>query len=157
IEYFPIFVKELLEPASDESLPWTHAADPYRGCQLRCEFCNARSLSEWIGDTPEKFVRRISVVRNAPERLARELAGETMQPREAHVICMGVESDPYQPAEERFELSRDILKACLEAEHPVVVQTRQELVLRDLDLLEPLAQKGLVNVLVSMQTAVEAV
>jgi DNA repair photolyase len=157
IDYRPLFTPALLEHAKDDSLPWTHVADTYRGCQLRCEFCNARSLSEWIGDTPEAFVRRVTVVQNAAEILARELADPSMSPRQEHVICVGALSDPYQPAEERFEVTREVLKVCLENEHPVVLQTRQALVLRDLDLLEPLADKGLVNVLVSMQTSVETI
>ena len=157
VDYLPLFAQELLEPEKDESLPWTHVADPYRGCQLRCEFCNARSLSEWVGDTQETFVRRVSVVRNAAEVLARELAAESMQPRGERVICIGGSSDPYQPAEERFEVARELLKTCLVAEHPVVVQTRQELILRDLDVLEALAERGLVNVLISMQTPVEGI
>lgn len=157
IDYRPLVTPQLLEHAKDENLPWTHTADTYRGCQLRCEFCNARSLTEWIGDTPEAFVRRVTVVQNAAEILARELSDPEMSPRAEHVICVGALSDPYQPAEERFEITREVLKVCLEKEHPVVLQTRQALILRDLDLLEPLAEKGLVNVLVSMQTSVETI
>lgn len=157
IDYLPFVGTELLVPAKDASLPWTHVADPYRGCQLRCDFCNARSLSEWVGDTPETFVRRVSVVRNAAELLARELDDSIMTPRAEHVVCVGASSDPYQPAEERFEVTRDVLTTCLAAEHPVIVQTRQALILRDLDVLEALAEKGLVNVLVALQSADDAV
>jgi DNA repair photolyase len=146
-----------VEPAKSDQFPWTHVADPYRGCQLRCEFCNSRSLSEWVGETQETFMRRVSVVQNVADVLPRELAAEAMSPRMERVICVGATSDPYQPAEERFEATREILKACLEAEHPVVVQTRQALILRDLDVLEALAERGLVNVLMGMQTAIEGV
>lgn len=157
IDYYSLVATEVLERAKDETLPWTHAADPYRGCQLRCEFCNARSLSEWIGETPQTFVRRVSVLQNGPEILARELDQPEMAPRAEHAICIGANADPYQPAEERFEVTREMLKVCLEREHPVIVQTRQSLVLRDLDVLEAMAEKGLVNVLVSMQTPVEGI
>jgi DNA repair photolyase/3-methyladenine DNA glycosylase AlkC len=157
IDYLPFVGTEFLTPAKDAALPWTHVADPYRGCQLRCEFCNARSLSEWVGDTPETFVRRVSVVRNAGELLARELDDSIMTPRAQHVVCVGAASDPYQPAEERFEVTREVLTACLAAEHPVILQTRQALVLRDLDVLEALAEKGLVNVLVALQSSDDAV
>jgi DNA repair photolyase len=157
VDYLPLVATRLLEPAKDQALPWTHVADPYRGCQLRCEFCHSRSLAEWAGDTPETFVRRVSVVQNVPEVLPRELADPSMSPRAERVLCVGAYADPYQPAEERFEATREVLKACLEAEHPVVVQTRQTLVLRDLDVLEALAERGLVNVLMSMQTAVDGI
>ncbi len=157
VDYLPLFATELLARTKHDDVPWTHVADPYRGCQLRCEFCNARSLSEWIGDDPDAFLRRVSIVRNAPEVLMRELQDPKVQPREENVILIGGDSDPYQPAEERFELTRDLLKQCLQAEHPVILQTRQELVLRDLDVLELLAEKDLVNVLVAMQTPIEGI
>jgi DNA repair photolyase len=157
VEYQPLVAKTLLARANDPLLPYTHVAEAYRGCQLRCEFCHSRSLSEWVGDEPKTFVRRVSVARNAAEVLARELAEASMQPRGERVICIGSESDPYQPAEERFEVTRDMLKVCLEIEHPVIVQTRQELVLRDLDVMEALADRGLVNVMISMQTSTEGI
>jgi DNA repair photolyase len=80
-----------------------------------------------------------------------------MEHRDERVLCFGADSDPYQPAEERFEVTREMLKVCLDVGHPVVVQTRQELILRDLDVLEALADRGLVNVLVSMQSAIEGI
>lgn len=157
VEYPQVVAKDLLIAQADDRLPWAHAADPYRGCQLRCEFCNSRSLSEWVGDRPDTFVRRVTVVRNAGELLLRELQDETRLPRDRNVIGIGVLSDPYQPAEEKTEVVRDLLKVCLEVGHPVVIQTRQALVLRDLDILEALAEQGLVNVLVAMQTPIEGI
>ncbi|MCE9637523.1 MAG: radical SAM protein [Planctomycetes bacterium] len=157
VEYPQVMAKDLLVAQADERLPWAHAADPYRGCQLRCEFCNARSLSEWTGDDPEHFVRRVTVLRNAAELLGRELGDDSRLPRDRNVIGIGVLSDPYQPAEEKTEIVREMLKVCLEIGHPVVIQTRQALVLRDLDILEALAEQGLVNVLVAMQTPIEGI
>lgn len=156
VDYLPILGQTFLTDRTNPRMPWAHAADAYQGCQLRCEFCHARKSSEWAEEDGE-FVRRITVVRNAPDLLASELMRPDYQPREDHVVCLGVASDPYQPAEERFEVTRDLLKVCLELEHPVVIQTRQELVLRDIDILEPLAERGLVNVLISMQTAIEGI
>lgn len=155
--YPQITTPQILEPQGDEHLPWAHTADPYRGCQLRCEFCNSRSLSEWSGDDPDAFTRRVSVVRNAAETLARELSGDAILPRDRNVVCIGAASDPYQPAEEKFEIVRDMLKVCLEKGHPVVIQTRQSLVVRDLDILEALAEQGLVNVLIALQTPIEGI
>ncbi len=157
VEYPQVMAKELLVPVSDDCLPFAHAADAYRGCQLRCEFCNSRSMTEWLGDQPDAFVRRVTVVRNAAEVLARELGDDARLPRDRNVIGLGVLSDPYQPAEEKTEVVRDMLKACLDLGHPVVVQTRQALVLRDLDLLEALAEQGLVNVLIAMASPIEGV
>jgi DNA repair photolyase len=96
-------------------------------------------------------------VRNAADLLSRELQDDARLPRERNVIGIGVQSDPYQPAEERTEVVRDMLKVCLELGHPVVVQTRQSLLVRDLDLYEALAEQGLVNVLIAVQTPIEGI
>lgn len=157
VEYPQVMAKELLVQEDSDTVPWAHAADAYRGCQLRCEFCNARSMSEWSGEDAESFVRRVTVVRNAADLLGSELRADSRLPRDRNVVGIGVRSDPYQPAEERTEVVRDMLKVCLELGHPVVVQTRQALVLRDLDLYESLAEQGLVNVLVTIQTAIEGI
>ena len=157
VAYAQLVGRELVVPRTGPHVPWTHAADPYRGCQLRCEFCSTRSLNEWSGDDAETFSRRVTVVRNAPELVARALQSLEMQPRDRHVLGIGLDSDPYQPAEENYEVVRDILKACLTAGHPVVIQTRQSLVTRDLDILEQMADLGLVNVLIAMQSAVDGI
>ncbi len=157
IAYQQIVASSFLVPQASTHLPWAWIADPYRGCQLRCEFCNARAAGEWAGDETSGFVRRVTVVQNAASLLADELAEARLQPRDENVIAIGVTSDPYQPAEERFETTRDLLKACLSGGHPVVLQTRQELILRDSDVLELLARERLVNVYISMQSAVEGI
>jgi DNA repair photolyase len=66
-------------------------------------------------------------------------------------------SDPYQVAEERFQITRELLKVCLDRQNPVVVQTRSELILRDLDVLEKLGEAGLLNVIVSIPTPIEGI
>jgi DNA repair photolyase len=157
IDYLSIVASEFVIPQPSDTLPWTHFADPYRGCQLRCEFCNARTGAEWSGDDLENFVRRITVVQNAASLLSTELEKTDVKPRNEHVLGVGITSDPYQPAEERFRLTRDVLKTCLALEHPVIVQTRQELILRDADLLAKLAERDLVNVLFSFQSPVEGI
>jgi len=157
IDYVNVFGQELLHERTAAHIPWVHVADPYRGCQLRCEFCNARSVNEWVGQSEDTFRRRVTIVRNAAELLAKELSEERFEPRDQHAIVIGMGSDPYQPAEERFDLTRELLKVCLQLEHPVIIQTRQELVLRDVDILEKLAEQGLVNVMIAIQTAIEGI
>ena len=157
LDYTSITADSLLEADTNRHVPWSHVADPYRGCQLRCEFCNARSPDEWVVDGPGQFRRRVGIVHNAADLLAAALTSGDMEPRDEHVLCIGNSCDPYQPAEERSEVTRALLEVCLKHEHPVIVQTRLEMVLRDTDILARLAKKGLVNVLVSMQTAVEGI
>ena len=157
VEYVQIVAQGFLVRQVSTHMPWNWIADPYRGCQLRCEFCSARTAAEWTGDEQIGFARRVTCVQNAASLMQHELRVGSMQPREENVIGIGVTSDPYQPAEERLQITREVLKACLEGGHPVVVQTRQQLILRDLDVLEILARHGLVNVYMSMQTAIDGI
>jgi len=157
IAYVQLVASEFLVRQHSDHMPWNWIADPYRGCQMRCEFCNARANSEWTNDEDSGFVRRVTSVQNAAELLASELAQDCMSPRSENVICIGVTADPYQPCEERLMVTRELLKACLALEHPVIIQTRQQLILRDLDVIELLAAGGLVNVYISMQTSVDGI
>lgn len=157
VEYFTLLVDRILAPAPAPSLPFGHWADPYRGCQFRCEFCATRSLSEYAGETEEDLVRRVVVVANAAEKLREELESEEWGRTANRIVRIGWNSDPYQPAEEKFQITRELLKVCLEKENPVVVQTRSETVLRDLDVLEKLAEKDLVNVHLTFATPIEGI
>jgi len=157
VEYFTIFADRLLTRADSRDTCCQYWADPYRGCQFRCEFCSTRHLSEFAGDRPDDFVRRIEVVANASEVLSRELGTPEWMNRPNRLIKIGMKSDPYQAAEERFQVTRELLKVCLERENPVVLQTRSELVLRDLDVLERLGEAGLVNVIITIPTPIEGI
>ena len=157
VKSLSMMAQEFLLPQPSDHLPWTHVADPYRGCELRCEFCNARTASEFDGEDERDFARTVTVVQNAASLLALELDRDDMTDRANRVLGLGVTSDPYQPAESRFEVTRDVLKTCLAKEHPVVVQTRQDLILRDADVLAALAERGLVNVMISLQCPVEGI
>jgi DNA repair photolyase len=156
MQYFTVVVDRLMEPAGSEDAPYHFWADPFRGCQFRCEFCATRSLSEYAGQTEEEFIRRLVVVANAAEVLARELR-DARDGNGTTIVKIGELCDPYQPAEEKFQTTREMLKVFVEAESPVIIQTRSELVLRDLDILSLLAEKGLVNILMTLPTPIEGV
>jgi DNA repair photolyase len=157
MEYLTIIVDRILAPAHGDDLPADHWADPYRGCQYRCEFCGTRSLSEYGGEKEDDFTRRLVVVRNAPEALARELSAGSWRSRANRNVILGMNADPYQPVDEEFRITRDMLKVFLEQRNPVIVQTRSEKILRDLDLLASLAKHGLVNVLLSLPSPIEGI
>jgi DNA repair photolyase len=157
VEYFTIFADRVLTRAANRELPYQYWADPYRGCQFRCEFCSTRHLSEFAGDSPDDLVRRVEVVANGAEVLSRELGTPEWRNRPDRVVKIGMNSDPYQVAEDRFQITREMLKVCLEHGNPVLLQTRAEMVLRDLDVLEKLAESGLVNVIVSVPTPIEGI
>jgi len=155
MEYFTIIVDHLLIEATGQ--PYGFWADPYRGCQFRCEFCGTRSLAEYAGDTEDEFFRRVVVVANAADTLTKELEAPGWAENPNRIVRIGVESDPYQPSEDKFQITREMLKVLLEHETPTILQTRSETILRDLDVLERMGQKGLVNVLITLPTPIEGI
>jgi DNA repair photolyase len=120
----------------------------YRGCEHGCSYCFARPTHAYLGHSPGlEFERDIYVKTNAVEQLRRELADKRYKPKP---IAMGTNTDPYQPAERKHKLTRGILELLLETRHPVTITTKSALVVRDLDILKPLAELNLVRVALSI-------
>lgn len=120
----------------------------YRGCEHGCSYCFARPTHSYLGHSAGLgFERDIYVKVNAVELLRRELADKRYRPRP---IAMGTNTDPYQPAERKHRLTRQILEVMLETRHPVTICTKSALVVRDLDILTELAKLGLAKVALSM-------
>lgn len=116
----------------------------YRGCEHGCSYCFARPTHSYLGHSPGlEFERDIYVKVNAVEQLKKELADKRYRPRP---IAMGTNTDPYQPSERKHKLTREILKVLLETRHPATITTKSALVVRDLDILQPMAELGLVKV-----------
>ncbi len=113
---------------------WTrYTAYPYLGCQHGCEFCYCRERKYAPYDDPNDFAHIIKVKENAPELLRRALSRAKVD-----LISTG----DYQPAERKFNLSRQMLQVCYELGFPVFVLERSPLVLRDLDLLQAINQRA---------------
>jgi DNA repair photolyase len=110
-----------------------YTAYPYKGCQHGCEFCYCREEKYYPYDDVHDFAYRIQLKENAPELLRRALS---------RVPVDLVGTGDYQPAERKFELSRRMLEICLELGFPVSVLERSPLVLRDLDLLQDIADRA---------------
>ncbi len=120
----------------------------YRGCEHGCPYCFARPTHAYLGHSPGlEFERDIYVKTNAVEQLRKELADKRYKPK---AIAMGTNTDPYQPAERKHKLTRGILELLLETRHPVTITTKSVLVVRDLDILKPLAELNLVRVALSI-------
>ncbi len=120
----------------------------YRGCEHGCAYCYARPSHNYLGHSAGlEFERDIYVKVNAVELLRRELADKRYRPKP---IAMGTNTDPYQPAERKHRLTRSILELLLETRHPVTITTKSALVVRDLDILKPLAELNLVRVALSI-------
>ncbi|GFO55945.1 radical SAM protein [Geomonas sp. Red276] len=108
---------------------YPYVINPYVGCQHACSYCYARYMKKFTGHR-EPWGTFVDVKINAAELLRKEVARK----KKATVWMSGV-CDPYQPLEEKYRLTRHCLQVLLEAEWPVVVQTRSPLVLRDIDII----------------------
>jgi len=124
--------------------------NPYRGCEHGCIYCFARPTHAFLGLSPGlDFETKLFAKTNAAQALERELADPRYSVR---TIAIGTNTDPYQPIERRYRIMRRILEVLSAANHPVGIVTKSALVLRDLDLLASMAERGLVKVALSVTT-----
>ncbi len=131
-------------------ISFDRSINPYRGCEHGCVYCYARPSHANMGLSPGlDFETRLFAKPNAAALLEKELAAPTYQ---AKTIAMGTNTDPYQPIERTEKITRQILEVLAKADHPVGIVTKSALVLRDLDILAPMAAKGLVKVALSITT-----
>lgn len=131
-------------------ISFDRSINPYRGCEHGCVYCFARPSHAYVGLSPGlDFETEIFVKEGAAQLLERELSAPAYMPR---TIAIGANTDPYQPLERRHRVMRQILETLARARHPVAIVTKSALVLRDLDLLVPMARDGLVKVAISVTT-----
>lgn len=131
-------------------IPFDRSINPYRGCEHGCVYCYARPSHAVMGLSPGlDFETRLFAKPQAAERLKAELAkpGYRVAP-----IALGTNTDPYQPVEKTWRITRLILKVLSDCGHPVTIVTKSHLVVRDLDILGPMAARGLAKVAVSITT-----
>jgi len=124
--------------------------NPYRRCSHACVYCFARPTHEYLGlDLARDFERTIVVKVNAVERLGAELGPPRWR---GDTIALGTNTDPYQPAEARYHLTRGIVRTLAECTNPFSILTKSTLVLRDLELLADAATRTQVRLNVSVDT-----
>ena len=124
--------------------------NPYRGCEHGCVYCFARPNHEYLGFSAGlDFETRILVKERAPELLREELNSKSWKPQ---LIAVSGVTDAYQPIERRLQLTRRCLEVLVEFRNPVAIITKNELVTRDIDLLEKLARYDAAMVFVSVTT-----
>src|ERR1700757_19340 len=151
VEYFTLPNKSLLNRCvSNRQMPFTWTINPYRGCEFGCRYCYARYTHEFMEmrDGME-FEQKIYVKQHAADLLRREL--RRVKPDEA--IALGTATDPYQPAERRYLVTREILQEF--ARHrgfELGIVTKSNLIVRDLDLLKEVAQVNRLSVHVTITT-----
>ncbi|MEN9682303.1 MAG: hypothetical protein RLZZ427_54 [Pseudomonadota bacterium] len=129
-------------------IPFDRSINAYRGCEHGCIYCYARPSHAFHDLSPGlDFETRLFAKPAAAKLLRAELARPAYRP---DPIAMGTNTDPYQPIEGRFRITRGVLEVCLETRHPVTITTKSARVLRDIDLLAQLAQLGLTAVSISV-------
>jgi DNA repair photolyase len=131
-------------------MPFAWSLNPYTGCAHRCTFCYVRAF-ERRADRPsdDRYGASIRVKTNLVEVLRRELA----RPRWAHeMVVIGAATDPYQPAEGRYRLTRRSIEALAEARNPLSIITRGPMIVRDVDVLVEAARRAAVSVTFSIPT-----
>ena len=129
-------------------VPFDRSVNAYRGCEHGCIYCFARPTHAFHDLSPGlDFETKLFAKPDAARLLRETFAKPSYAPAP---LAMGTNTDPYQPIEARFRITREILELCLEVRHPVTITTKSDRVLRDLDLLSELARLDLVAVCVSV-------
>lgn len=131
-------------------IPFDRSINPYRGCEHGCVYCYARPTHAYLGlSAGVDFETRLYVKPHAAALLRNELRAPGYEP---NVIALGTNTDPYQPIERRYRVTRSVLEVLAECDHPVTIVTKSGRIERDLDLLAPMAAKNLVQVYMSVTT-----
>lgn len=142
------FPKHAIVRNRSPDVPFEQSLNPYQGCEHGCIYCYARPAHAYLNLSPGlDFETKIFHKPSLAALLARDLDAPGYTCRVLHV---GGNTDPYQPAERALRSTRAVLELMLERRHPVSLITKSALVLRDLDLLVPLAERRLLKVFVSL-------
>ena len=131
-------------------IPFDRSINPYRGCEHGCIYCFARPTHAYMGLSPGlDFESKLFAKPDAAKLLERELSKPGYKPR---TIALGTNTDPYQPIEKEWRIMRQILEVLAAANHPVAIVTKSALIMRDIDILAKMAEKGLAKASLSVTT-----
>lgn len=146
--FFVDSTRSILAENDSPDVGFRFSLNPYRGCEHGCIYCYARPTHEYLGFSAGlDFETKILVKQDAPELLEQAFRKKTWQPQ---VVALSGNTDCYQPAERRLEITRCCLEVFLEFRNPVTIITKNHLVTRDTDILQELATLDLVNVIMSI-------
>jgi DNA repair photolyase len=150
VEYFSLPVRSLLNRCTGTRMPFNWTINPYRGCEFACKYCYARYTHEFMEMRDGlDFERKIYVKQHAADLLRQEMR----QVKTGEDIALGTATDPYQPAERRFEITRTVLEEF--AHHrgfELGIITKSDLVLRDVALLSAIAKNNHLFVNITVTT-----
>ena len=140
--------RSIISRNDSPDVPFDQSINPYRGCEHGCIYCFARPSHAYLNLSPGlDFETKLFAKTNAAELLRAELAkpGYRVSP-----INLGANTDPYQPIERRYRITRQVIEVLAECRHPFTIVTKNALVERDLDLLAPMAKANLARVFISV-------
>ena len=142
--------KTIIARNTSPDVPFDRSINPYRGCEHGCVYCFARPTHAYLGLSPGlDFESRLFAKPDAARLLERELSKPGYRPK---TLQLGSNTDPYQPIEKEHRITRGVLEVLARFNHPVSITTKSPLVCRDMDILGPMAEKGLAAVAVSVCT-----
>ena len=153
VEYFDLGARSYIARCDSPRMPFKHTINPYRGCEFACKYCYARYTHGFMElRDPRDFEEKIFAKRWNPVAFREELA--KIPARE--MIAIGTTTDPYQPAERRYEVTRSILRVFAgERGRKLGITTKSDLVTRDLDLLRTIARANVLHISMTITTVNE--
>jgi DNA repair photolyase len=152
-QYLNVFPKTIVNKVKSPDVGMAYSMNMYQGCEHGCIYCYARISHEFWGYSAGlDFERRILVKKDAPKLLETLLKKKSWK---AHTIVMSGNTDCYQPAEQKFELTKQCLEVFLKYKHPTAIITKNALILRDIEILKQLAKDNLICVIVSITSLSE--
>ncbi|MEE9354697.1 MAG: PA0069 family radical SAM protein [Methylococcaceae bacterium] len=142
--------KSIITYNQSPDLPFDRSINVYRGCEHGCIYCFARPTHAYYGLSPGlDFETRLFVKPEAASLLSEEIQKKTYQ---CAPIALGTNTDPYQPIERKWQLTRQILEVLHQHNHPVTIVTKSSLIERDIDILEAMSKQQLAHVMISVTT-----
>lgn len=144
----PVRARSIIARNSSPDIPFDQSINPYQGCEHGCVYCYARPTHAYLDLSPGvDFETRLTYKANAAEQLERELSRPGYR---CSSITLGANTDPYQPVEKKYRITRQVLEVLHRCRHPVTIITKGALVTRDLDLIADMAAEGLCSVAISI-------
>ena len=151
--YLSVFPKTIVNKVASPDVGMAYSMNMYQGCEHGCIYCYARNSHEFWGFSAGlDFERRILVKKDASKLLEAFIKRKNWK---AYPIVMSGNTDCYQPAEQKFQITRACLNVFLKYKHPVSIITKNVLILRDLDIIKALAKDNLISVNVSITSLSE--
>lgn len=147
-QYITMHSKTIVNKVESKDVGMNYSMNPYAGCEHGCIYCYARNVHEnWGYSAGLDFEQKILVKKNAPDLLRKFLMKPTW---DATPIMLSGNTDCYQPAEQKYRLTRGLLEVCNEFNQPVGILTKNAWILKDKDVLQEMGRKNIVSAMVSI-------